>query len=69
MIISVGTIFTQFFFSPEDGDIDSNTGRVMILYPGAQVEEAGEQQVNARHHCRHDQQLGFSDKTPLNDAL
>ncbi|TNN72694.1 hypothetical protein EYF80_017143 [Liparis tanakae] len=25
-----------------DGDIDANTGRVVILHPGTQVEEAGQ---------------------------
>jgi len=35
-------LFLQFFFLPEDGDIDTNTGRVMILHPGTQVEEAGQ---------------------------
>lgn len=32
----------QFFFSPKDGDIDENTGWVIILDPSTQIEEARE---------------------------
>lgn len=43
MIINVHCGFGVIFFSsPEDGDIDANTGRVILLQPGTQVEEARE---------------------------
>lgn len=56
-------------FSPKDGDIDPNTGRLMVLHPSAQVEEAGEQQVNGGHRCRQEQQISFMKRTPFNVSL
>lgn len=56
-------------WSPKDGDIDPNTRWIIVLYPSAQVEEAGEQQVNGRHHCRQEQQISFMERTPFNVSL
>lgn len=43
--------------SPEDGDINLDARRVVILHPGTQVEEAGDQQVEGRHQHSHKEQI------------
>lgn len=56
--------------SPEDGDIDLNSGRVVVLKPSTQVEEAWQQQVNGRHQCRHEEQrLRILEVTLLDSLL
>lgn len=54
--------------SPEDGDIDLNTGRVVVLKPSTHVEEAWQQQVNGRHQCRHEEQLLRVLESPFLDS-
>lgn len=56
-------------FSPDDGDIDFNTGWVMSLKPSTQVKKARDQQTDTWHHCRHEEQLMCLWITRLNGIL
>lgn len=44
---------------PADGHKRADRGRMVVLHPGGQVEEAGQQQVDEGHHHRESQQAGL----------
>lgn len=46
--------------APEDGDVNLNARRVVILQPGTQVEEARKQQVEGWHQHSHEEQTKLS---------
>jgi len=44
---------------PADGDICAYRRGLVVLHPGSQVEEAGQQQVDERHQDGEGQQTGL----------
>jgi len=47
-------------FLPADGDVCAYGRRVVVLHPGCEVEEAGQQQVDEGDHHGESQQAGLS---------